>query len=152
MSKVTNVYNGVLTALATLYPNKTRIPNVMKSSLEYNPEQFLRNGYGLKVESESPEGGEFHTFTRNRIFSIVLTKEVLTTNMQTSQMDTAILSLLEETYSLQKDFMNADQIGIDNYLDIINMVGSSEVYHFVGERNSFIAIDVMFNIRITDDI
>lgn len=150
MSKITTIYNAVLTALSTLYPNKTRIPNSLV--LSENPEQYLRDGYGLRIDPESPADSEFCVFSRNRIFTILLTKEVLTTDMQTAQMDTASIALLEDVYSLQKDFMNADQIGQESSIEQIRMAGTSGIIPFIGERENFIVVEVSFQIQITDTI
>lgn len=148
MSKVSLVYDAILTATAALFPNKRRIPNALV--IEENPEQLLRDGYGLKVDAEAPAESEFCNFSRNRIFTILLSKEVIKTDIQTTQMDTASKALLEDVYTLQKDFMNPDQITIEESIEQIEMAGTSAITPFVGDRENFISVEVSFQIQITD--
>ena len=150
MSNVSTIYDAILTAVGALFPNKTRIPNTL--TLEENPDQLMRDGYGLRADDETPVELSFCTFSRNRVFTIRLTKEVVTTDMQTTQMDTAIKALLEEVVLLQKDFMNPDQIEVETSIEIIRMAGTSAVSAFSGDRENFILIDVSFEIQITDNI
>jgi hypothetical protein len=149
-SRISAIYDGVLTALAAMYPNKTRIPNALVIS--ENAEQFLRDGYGLRIDPESPSDSEFCRFSRSRIFTVILSREVISDEFGTTSIDTASKALLEDTYSLQKDFMNQDQIGIESSIELINMAGTSSIIPFIGERGNFVLIEVSFQIQVTDDI
>ena len=150
MSKISTIFDTLLTTIAALYPSKTRIPNPY--IIDDNSNQFLRDGYGLRISPETPSDSEFCRFSRTRTFGIVLTKEVITTDSQTSQLDTASKALLEDVYTIQKDFMNYDQIGINDSIEKIDMLGTSAIEFYKGEFIDIISIEVLFNIQVTDDI
>jgi hypothetical protein len=140
----------MLTTLTALFPTKTRIPNPY--DLTDNPIILLRDGYGLKLDDEAPARSEFCNFSRNKIFTIVLAREVLKGDMQTTQFDTAVKAMQEDVYELQKDLLNVDQIGIESSIEKIDMGGTSGIVSFIGERSNFIAMEIMFFIQITDNL
>lgn len=150
MSKISTAHDAVLTALASLFPNKLRIPNPY--NIEDNPSQFLRDSYGMRVANEAPSDSEFCTFSRTRVFAITLSREVLSNYTQTDAMDTAVKALLEDVYTLQKDFMNPDQLNQEASIEKIDMAGTTPVLTFIGEHSNFIAIEVLFQLQITDNI
>ena len=150
MSDISTAYDAVLTAATALFPNKTRIPNTLV--IAQNAEQFLRDGYGLRVDAESPALSEFCRFSRSRTFTIILSREVIADEFDTGPMDTASKALLEDVYVLQKDFMNQDQIAQEQAIELIDMAGTSAILPLIGERSSFVLIEVSFQIQITDDI
>lgn len=150
MSKISDVYDTILTTVGTLFPSKTRIPNPYL--IEDNPIQYLEDGYGVRIFPESPAPSEYCRFSRTRIFSIVLSKEVITTDIQTIQYDTTAKELLEEVYTLQKDFLNPDQLGIEDKVEKIEMGGTGPIELFKGDKVDILTMDVLFQVQITDDI
>lgn len=150
MSKVSTIYDTLLTTIPAILPNKKRIPNTY--SIEENPTQFLENSWGLRIDPESPAPSEFCTFSRNRTFTVILCREVIADEFDTSANDTAVKALLEDVYTLQKDFMNSDQIGIESSIEKIDMAGTGPIISLIGSNKNFIFIEVLFNIQITDNI
>jgi hypothetical protein len=150
MSSISQIYDTVVATMAAIFPTKTRIPNALV--IEENPEQFLRDGYGIRLDPEAPAASEFCTFSRSRLFTIILSREVISDEFTTSAIDAASKAILEDTYTLQKDFMNQDQLGIESNIELIDMAGTSGIVPFIGERESFVLMEVSFQIQVTDNI
>lgn len=150
MSRVSTVYDTILSVMATLFPNKTRIPNAY--NLPNNNELFLRDGWGLRMDSGSQQSSEFCNFRLERGFTIVFTREVLKTDSQTTNEDTAVKALLEDVYTVQKDFLNVDQFGAAASIDFVLIGSSSAVTEFMGEAERFKSIEASFLINITEDL
>lgn len=150
MSKVSTIYDTLLTTLATLLSGKTRIPNTY--AIEENPMQYLEDSWGLRIDPENPAASEFCRFSRLRTFTVILCREVFADEFDTTNNDTAVKALLEDVYTLQKDFMNPDQIGIESNIEKIDMGGTGPIVSLIGSNKNFIFIEVYFNIQITDNI
>ncbi len=147
-TKISNVYDDILTELASIFPNKTRIPNAY--SLENNQITFMRDSYGLRVDSAAPIDRDYTVFSRFRNFTIVLTREVVTTEVQTSQMDTAVKAMLDDFYTLQKEFLAGDQFGSSENIDIVNVGAFSGIEFFNFEKGNFINAEIAFSIMVSD--
>lgn len=150
MSNITTIYNTILIELAALIPTSTRIPNAY--DLESNIEGFLRKGYGLKVGSSNPIELEFKDYSNQRIFNVVLTREVLRTDEDTSSTDAAVLELLEEVNTIQKDFSNSDQLGVGINIEQIEMGNVSAINYFLTDHENFVSIEADFLFTYTENI
>lgn len=149
MSKITTVYDGIVTALGTLYPAKTRIPNAI--DLEDNIEGLVRNGYGLKIDGSNVVPHEFCNVSNEYNFVVVLTHEVIRTDSQHEQMDTAMKSLFEDAHTVEKDFYNVDKIGLSD-IEKIDLGGVGTPESFIIKRKKFLAVDVSFLIQIRETL
>lgn len=153
MSRVSTVYDQMITVLNSLMSSAAgyyRIPNV--ENLEDNIELVLRKGYALQYRGAAAEQGEFHTFVNNHAFSVVLTREVMKLDTQVTAYDTAIKAMLDDAYTVQRDFMNADQIGADSSIRLITCDSIGPVKDVQSEKGRFKSISVDFNILISEDI
>lgn len=149
-TSISTVYDGILTELAAIFSSKIRIPNAY--SLVDNPTQYLRDAYGMRVDAAVETRRDFCTFSRIRDFTVILTREVIKTEIQTSQVDTAVKAMLEDVYTLQKEFSNADQIGVATSLDKIDVGAFTGIEYFNFEKSNFISTEVSFSIMVTNDI
>jgi len=147
--KISNVYDDILTELGTIFPNKIRIPNPY--ALAGNPSTFMRDSYGLRVDSGTPVPRDFCVFSRFRNFTVVLTREVLTTDIQTTPTDNAVKAMLEDLYTLQKEFLGADQFGSSANVDITNVGAFSGIEFFNFEKRNFINAEISFSIQVSDN-
>lgn len=150
MSKVTTVYNKLLEIIPTLFPNKTRIPN--SDSLIDNPHTFMRDGWALRVDNQTYQPSEFCIMETVRTFAVLFTSEVLRTDSQTTQSDTAKTGLLENVYAIQKDFYNIDRLGIPYDIARVELGGTSGTLDLKQGKNNFIYVEVYFNIHIRETL
>jgi hypothetical protein len=150
MSKISTVYDQVLTELGTLFSGKTRIPNAY--SLVDNNFQFLRDGWGLKIGTSSPAESEFKSFNRSHTFSVVLSREVIRTDSDADPIDVVTKAILEDVYTLERRFMDYDQLSIEADIEIIEQGNNSGIEFFIGDDFSFASIEADFNINIRENI
>jgi hypothetical protein len=148
MTNISTVYDGILTALGTHFPSKTKIPNPYEP--ENNPSPFLRDGYGLKFNGSEKEDGEYNHYRASFDFSVVISREVVKTDENTEAMETATKLLLEDVNTLRVDFCNADQIGVGTSVDLIDLSSSSGIEFIQGEKTNFINIEVNFLFSVAE--
>ena len=147
-TSISTVYDAILTELGTIFASKTRIPNAY--SLQDNPVQFLRDSYGLRVDAAVETQRDFCTFSRSRDFTVILTREVIKTEIQTTQVDAAVKAILEDVYTLQLHFKAADQIGAATSIDIINIGAFTGIDYFIFEKSNFMTTEVSFSINVSN--
>jgi hypothetical protein len=150
MTKISNIYDALLTRVAILFPTKLRIPNAY--SLASNGDPFLRDGWGLKVNSSNYYEMEFNTYANDRQFSVVLTREIIKTDTQTSQIDAVSKLLLEDVNTLQKELINPSQLGILDSIQIINLGSTTGINEVFTNNEKFLTIELVFNVKLSEDI
>ena len=151
MSKVSTIYDQLIgTTIPTLLPNHTRVPNPY--SLEDNSDNFLRQGWGLKIGTSTPAESEFKSFNNERTFTIVLTREIIRLDSDSETIDTAVKLLLEDVFELQKRLLNPDQITIESDVELIDISNVSGVEFVQGDKFNFAAMEADFLINIRENL
>lgn len=150
MSKVTVVYDKLLEVLPVLFPDKTRVPN--SDSLDDNMAQYTRDGWGLRVDAQDFVESEFKDIETGRVFTVILTREIIKTDSQTSQVDTARKAILEDVLTVQKDFFNDDRLGIPESLARVEITGTSSIQELRSGKSNFLFVEVYFNMHIREDL
>ena len=153
MSRAATVWGKMVVVLDSLLSSVSgykRIPNV--DTLDDNINSVIRKGYGLRYNGASPSQGELHNFVNNHSFSVILTREVVKLETQVTAYDTAVKELFDDAYTIQRDFMNADQIGEETSIRLIDIGNVSGVTDIFSNNKRFKTIDVNFNILVSEDI
>lgn len=147
MSNITTVYNQTLSVLATIFSEKTRIFDAY--DLPSNPEHVLRDGYGIRIGSTSFGSSEVCSFRDDHGITIVLTREVIRTDSQTTPVDDQVKALLEDAFEVRERFYRYDKLGLTSALENVTLGGVSAVETFIGGSNKFftVAVDFVFQIR-----
>jgi hypothetical protein len=148
MSKVSTIYDAVGTQLATLFTSATRIPDPY--NLDSNNDQFLRDGFGVKVGSSEFQEFEYCKWMVSRQISVVFTKEVFRLDSDYSKIDDVSKALLEAVYETQKLFFNYSQLGIEASIMRVDILSSSEVQTVQGEKSAFYSMECSFNFLIQE--
>ena len=150
MSKVSSVYDALIIELASLYPNKTRIPYAY--SLADNNARVLINGFGLTIGSSSFEPFEFCNFMNAREVSVVVTKEVFRTDSDAQVIDDITKSLLEDIYEVQKLFYSYNELGVPNDIAKVDIGSVSAVEEVNSGKQSFLSMTATFQFFIIESL
>lgn len=150
MSKITTIYDAIVTNMATLFPNKTRIKNPY--SMSDNMAQFLYDGWGMKIGSAIPEEFEFSKLKVDRTFTIVLSRELITLDTDTDPLDTVSKAFLEDIYSVQNLFFAYDELGIEASIMRVELGDASEIQQVVVEKQSILYMEVSFIFNVIEDL
>ena len=148
MSKISTVYDALVTRLGVLFGAKTRIPNPYE--LSDNNDQFLVNGYGLTISSSDQAPHEFKVFNIERIFNVVFTRELIATDSDETQYDSIAKALLEDVYIVQKDFYNESQVAVESSVENIGLGTSSGIEFVFSGKKRYLLIEVGFPIQIRE--
>lgn len=150
MSKISTIYDTLLAKLALIYPTKIRIPNAY--DLASNGDPFLRNGWGLKLNSSIYFEMDFCTYANDREFAVALTREIIKTDTQTDQIDSVTKLLLEDVNTLQKELINPSQLGIIEYIQLITLGSTTGITEVFTNNEKFLSIEVVFSVKLSEDI
>ena len=150
MSNVSIVYDAILARLGVLFPTKYRIPKT--NNLENNNANLMRNAYGIKVDSVSLEPSEFCNYAYSVNIGVILSEEIVATDSQYEQEDTAAKNLLEDMNTVIKDFIASNQINIEANVEKIDFVSCNGVESIVGTKNNFVYIKPIFNFYIRENL
>lgn len=143
-TKISEIYDSVVSSLNTLYSTKTRIPNPY--SLPDNPEQLLKDGYGLKFGGSNLESYELCRRKEVASFSVVLTREFFKLDSDVDSFDDPTKSILEDAESFKSLFYATNNIGEEEIIDI-NIESTSGLENVQGDKYNFISIEVTFTIK-----
>lgn len=150
MSKITAVYDAILTELAALYPAKTRIP--YPYSLVDNNARFLSDGYGVTIGPSSFEQFEFCDFMTVRDVTVTVTREVFRTDSDYNVIDDITKSLLEDIYEVQKLFYSYNELNVPNDVAKVDLGGVSAVEEVASGKQSFLSMSATFNFFIIEKL
>lgn len=149
MSKITTVYDELLTVLSTIFPEKTRIFHAY--SLEDNPEHNLRDGYGLIKGSTDRVESEFKSFTDSHGFEVILTREVLRLESDVDPIDDVHRALIEDAFELRERIYRYDKLGLQTEIENTEILTVSGVSLFLANKSKFVSISIAFNILINEN-
>ncbi len=150
MSKISTVYDAILTELAALFPNKTRIP--YPYSLPDNNARFMQDGYALAIGSSSFEQFEFCDFMTVRDVTVILTKEVFRTDSDFNVIDDITRQLLENVYEVQKLFYSYNELNVPNDIAKVDIGSVTAVEEVISGKQSFLSMSATFQFYIIEKL
>lgn len=150
MSKISTVYDAILVELASIFPNKTRIP--YPYSLPDNNARFLIDGYGLSIGSSSFEQFEFCNFMNSREVTVVVTREVFRTDSDSAVIDDITKALLEDIYDVQKLFYSYNELNVPNDIAKVDIGSVSAVEEVISGKQSFLSMTASFQFFIVESL
>lgn len=150
MSKITTVYNAIISQLQTLFPNKTRIPYAY--SLPDNNARFMQDGYGLVIGGANFEQLEFCDFMIARDVTVVFTKEVFRTDSDFNVIDDITRQVLEDIYQVQKLFYSYNELNVPNDIAKVDIGSVSAVEEVLSGKQSFLSMSATFQFYIIEKL
>jgi len=150
MSKISTVYDTLLAELVALFPDKTQIPNAY--AIAENSEIFLRDGWGISVGASNRQPHEFKTLHRERVFTVLLSREVIRTESNADAWNAEVKALLEDINTLYVRIENVDQLDIpDEIEDMLSSVESG-VQFVLGEKSDFIYSEAELIVKVRENL
>lgn len=148
MSKITTVYNAVISSIETLFPNKGRLHNPY--NLEENPELVRKDSWGLKVETATREETEFCNLSLNRTFTIVFLRQFVTLAGKEDGFDAVTVAILEDQQAFSSLFYSPNEIGQTSNIDRIDITNISGIQEMVSGEKRYLFGEITFNILISE--
>ena len=148
-TKISTIYDTIRTALASILTGKLEIPNPY--SLDDNPIQFLKDGYGVVIGSGTPGAIQIYCLdSEARTFTIILTKEVYRLEVDSANLITESKNLLEDIRKVKNDMLAYDQLTIDTTIQKIDYTGGSGINFVSAGKHNLIYADISFSIEYTE--
>lgn len=149
-SKISSVYDAIVSELEALYPNKTRIP--YPYSLTDNNARFLIDGYGFTIGPASFEQFEFCNFMTSREVTVVITREIFRTDSDAITVDDVAKALLESVYEVQKLFYSYNELNVPSDIAKVDIGSVSAVEEVISGKQSFLSMSASFNFFILENL
>lgn len=149
-SKITTIYNAFLSDLETIFSDKTRLANAY--ALDNNPHNYLRNGWGLRIDPSDLYRPVFCTSGQSRLFSVILTREVIRVDTNADIIDTAVIAILEDVNTLILEIEKSDQLSVSSSIDKIDFSSSSGIEILGASKSQFVSIEVGFIINYKENL
>lgn len=151
MSKISTVYDAIISTMGTLFPNKTRIPNPYE--LTNNSETMLKDSWGVKMSPSGISGIDtFNYHIETREVSIVLCRSVYKLRENPTGLDSPTKSLLEDSKTVCTRFVASDQLGIPDSIGKIDFVSSSGIEFTKADSLENISTEIKFNVDIMEGL
>ncbi len=152
MSKISTVYDQLITTIAALsgYTTKDRIPNPY--SIEDNNLTLLRDSWGLKLNGAVaiPEFEQFKATWSRYEMELVLTREVIKVASDVTKLDTQTKSMLEDLVTARLSLVSDNQIGIPLSIEQIRVTSDTAI-DFILESRVLLG-SLIFEIDISEDL
>ena len=149
-SKISTIYDALLTRLASNFPNHQRLPVVY--SIESNPENYLDQGYALVIGAGL--NSKRHLSCQldiERTMTVVLTRQFWALELDASPKAAVEKLLLEDQYTLIADFEKNIALN-DPSVSACEFVGDNGIEIVFLNKNSFLKITSTFRIRYFQDL
>jgi len=151
MSNVSLAFDAARTAIGTLFPNMTELPNPY--SVEDNNQMLLENGWGLKFGASTVSPFEVLKETTSIIeFVVVLSTQIIRLDSDVEAIHTQMKALFEDEVTLRKDFLNPDQLQAQPNIRKIEWTSTSEPLEIQVSRFNFKYIEVNFSFDLAENI
>ena len=148
MSKVSSIYDALISSLDTLFPSGSSYQRIYNAyDLTDNPEHVLRKGYGLQFESSTINvtGDEFGSYAKAATITISFAREVIRQKFQVENMDENVKAVMEDVHTITSSW--SDPSNIDENIEDVTPSGDSGVEFVRGEKQNFISVAVTFEIK-----
>ncbi len=148
-TKITTVYDAIITKLGTLYPSKTRLP--IPENIQANNALFLVDGYGIRIDNISHSTPEFCSILSEYSVTIILTRELWILDTDVSNDDTVKKNLLEDNLLAVKMLNDVSKLNLGNNADSFTIRSNSGIKTLGIDKKKFKYIELNFNFKIREN-
>jgi hypothetical protein len=150
MSKISTLYDAIVTRIEAVLPSHTRIPNPYK--IDENTQVFLNQGWGLSVAEGSDVRQQISCYTDiSRLFVITLTRKAYSLESSSTGKPTTEKLLLEDQFLLLKDFALDPDLGT-TVVSVFRFVGDGGIEYVYTETDKYLKISSTFEGKIVENL
>jgi hypothetical protein len=150
MSKISSVYDSIVSKVETLFPAKTRLHNPYEFS--DNPEIIMKDCWGLKVSQATREEIEYCNLSIARDFSFVLIRQFASVGSKDDAFDSVSKFLLEDQQSFLNTFFSPTELGVANIIDKIEFDTIGGIDFVQTEQKKYLFCEIAFKITISEPV
>jgi hypothetical protein len=150
MAGFSSVFDGLRTAIAAMsgFTSKTELADPY--DLQANAIGRLRDGWGLRVGDSEQGEAEFNSVVDQHVFSVVLTREVISTENDPTSMIAAVKAIKTDAGTLQQQIES--DLAVANCEWFRYLSTSAVVKGSTGERSKWITVTVNFLASIRENL
>ena len=116
-TKISTVYDAIVTKITALYPTKQRLFNPY--TLTENPDLTRKDSWGFKVDSATRQDLEYCNLSVSRSFTFYLMRQFVTLAGKEDGFDNISKLLLEDQQTFLSSFYSPDQIDQEQDIESI---------------------------------
>lgn len=145
MSKVSDIYDSILSKLDEIFPSTsyTRIPNAY--DLLDNPIQFLNSGYALRYDGQGRLPFELCNRRESQTFTVIITARFDRIETRQNAIDNPVKALLESAKLFKDAFYATDHIGSVDIMKL-DSVSTSGLEALSGDAFKILKIECQITI------
>jgi hypothetical protein len=150
MAGFSSTFDGLRSAIAALsgFTTKTELANPY--DLTANAIGRLRDGWGLKVGESNQGEAEFNSIVDQHVFSIVLTREVISTENDPTSLIAALKNLKTDSGTLQQQIETDLAVANCEWFRYVSTTGVE--FGSTNERHKWITVTVNFIASIRENL
>ena len=141
------IYEKIRSAIPTLtgFDTKTEIPNPL--DLEDNNFNFIRDGWGVKVNTSIPQIPTYKLkdYVQSQEFEIILTKNVPTTSSNADVLIAAIKTIRNDINTIAEDFTTT-RFGFGDQVQEVNINTITSIDNVAAGKLKHITASIIFEI------
>lgn len=150
MSKVSTVYDSLITKLVEIFPSKTRMHNPYE--FRDNAELMIKDAFGVRVGPATRAEMEFNKLTLSRSFTVVFARSFATTGSAADAFDAVSKLILEDQQTFLNNIYSPNELGAQTAIDQIEINDISGVDFVATNEKKFISSEVQFTITISESV
>lgn len=150
MSQISDFYDALVTKLATVLPDHTRLPTPEKP--EENPDPHIRKSQNFYIASDTNNNLNISCkFSSEIEVVIVLTRKIYAKELDVSGIDDAKKALLEDFYNVRSSIENDPTLGNSAAITKFDFVSHAGVQFLFLNKDSFIKIEATYSLVLVDE-
>lgn len=153
MSKITTIYDAVVTRLATVFPTASGWERMTRSAVENNTDQILRQGYGFRIDQATNTRREVKPKVWiAREMTITIARQAYANDLDVVSRDNAIKALLEDQKSMLDSIEADPTLQNPNVLAHFTFVSDGGIQNVVGENEKFLKLECLFRFEYFENL
>lgn len=148
MSKISTVYDALISKISDMYPLKSRVFNPYE--LSDNASLLMKDAWGLKVLSASRVDIEFCNLSIERTFILVLCRNFITASNKDDGFDAVSKLILEDQQVFLGELWKTEEIGQATNINKIEFTNIGGIDFIVSDEKKFLFSEIEFTISISE--
>lgn len=149
MSRVSDLYEKMITKIEATLTSYTRMPNPYEPS--ENPSLFMRQGFAVGFgPALNTERMVCDKVTIQRTMNVLLVIQVLSTEMNSSGRAAFEKTIMDDAFSLIKAFEN--DVDLTGSTTTIKFEGDSGIQYVEGDSEKYLFLETNFNVEYFENL
>lgn len=151
MSKISSIYDALVTRMTAIYPTRLRLPNAYKP--DENSELVLKSSWGISVDTASNTNRQVNcSLSIERLFHVILTQKAYSSEFNIDGKVSVEKLLLEDQFLAIQDIERNPVTDPTSNGAALRFLSDSGIQYVFTEKDNFYLIDTTFTIEYFEEV